>query len=76
MRPTRILFLAMMASLALSWGSPDVLAAPPNARADGPRRPEIRKLGTLDLDMVEATPVVFRDRSCRPRPALGRSWCR
>jgi hypothetical protein len=30
--------------------------------ADGPRRPEIRKLGTLDLDMVEATPVVFKDR--------------
>ena len=27
--------------------------------------PEIRKLGTLDLDMVEATPVVFRDRLYR-----------
>ena len=33
--------------------------------ADGPKRPEIRKLGTLDLDMVEATPVVFRDRLYR-----------
>jgi len=32
------------------------------AEADGPKRPEIRKLGTLDLDMVEATPVVFKDR--------------
>lgn len=30
--------------------------------AGGPVRPEIRKLGTLDLDMVEATPVVFKDR--------------
>ena len=27
-----------------------------------PQRPTIRKLGTLDLDMVETTPVVFRDR--------------
>src|SRR3954471_2601098 len=25
-------------------------------------RPQIRKLGTLDLDMVETTPVVFRGR--------------
>ena len=31
----------------------------------GPSDPEIRKLGTLDLDMVEATPVVFRDRLYR-----------
>ena len=30
-----------------------------------PRRPSIRKLGTPDLDMVEATPVVFRDRLFR-----------
>jgi hypothetical protein len=35
------------------------------ARADEPPRPQIRKLGTLDLDMVEATPVVFRDRLYR-----------
>ena len=35
------------------------------AEADGPKRPEIRKLGTLDLDMVEATPVVFKDRLYR-----------
>jgi hypothetical protein len=28
-------------------------------------RPQIRKLGTLDLDMVEATPVVFRGRLYR-----------
>ncbi len=34
-------------------------------RADPPGRPAIRKLGTLDLDMVEATPVVFRDRLYR-----------
>src|SRR5262245_14648532 len=33
-----------------------------DAKPDGPRSPEIRKLSTLDLDMVEATPVVFKDR--------------
>jgi alpha-L-fucosidase len=32
------------------------------AVADKPQRPSIRKRGTLDLDMVETTPVVFRDR--------------
>jgi hypothetical protein len=32
------------------------------ALADEPQRPSIRKLGTLDLLMVETTPVVFRDR--------------
>jgi hypothetical protein len=65
MGPTRTLLLAVMASLSLGRGSTDVLAAPPNAKASGPRRPEIRKLGTLDLDMVEATPVVFKDRLYR-----------
>ena len=34
----------------------------PKAHSDEPARPEIRKRGTLDLDMVETTPVVFRDR--------------
>jgi alpha-L-fucosidase len=33
--------------------------------ADEPHRPLIRKLGTLDLGMVETTPVVFRDRLYR-----------
>src|SRR3954451_13694597 len=33
-----------------------------DAKAELPTRPVIRKLGTLDLDMVEATPVVFKDR--------------
>jgi alpha-L-fucosidase len=33
--------------------------------ADEPQRPSIRKLGTLDLLMVETTPVVFRDRLYR-----------
>ena len=28
-------------------------------------RPEIRKLGTIDVDLVEATPVVFRDKLYR-----------
>ncbi len=35
------------------------------ARADEPVKPKIRKLGTVDLDMVEKTPVVFRDRLYR-----------
>ena len=65
MRSTRTRLLVVMASLAMGWGSSDVLAAPPAARSDGPSRPEIRKLGTLDLDMVEATPVVFKDRLFR-----------
>ncbi len=34
----------------------------PKASSNEPARPTIRKLGTLDLDMVETTPVVFRDR--------------
>ncbi len=37
----------------------------PKAHSDDPARPKIRKLGTLDLDMVETTPVVFRDRLYR-----------
>ena len=35
------------------------------SQADEPHRPLIRKLGTLDLGMVETTPVVFRDRLYR-----------
>jgi alpha-L-fucosidase len=54
-----------MAYLPLILGAPEALAAPPPDKGDPPRRPEIRKLGTLDLDMVEATPVVFRDRLYR-----------
>jgi alpha-L-fucosidase len=37
----------------------------PELRAHEPVRPEIRKLGTLDLLVVETTPVVFRDRLYR-----------
>jgi hypothetical protein len=37
----------------------------PEAHAAEPVKPEIRKLGTLDLLMVETTPVVFRDRLYR-----------
>ncbi len=37
----------------------------PNAHSDEPARPKIPKLGTLDLDMVETTPVAFRDRLYR-----------
>ena len=38
-------------------------AGPVNPRAEAkPARPQIRTLGTIDLDMVETTPVVFHDR--------------
>jgi hypothetical protein len=37
----------------------------PGVLVDEPQRPSIRKLGTLDLGMVETTPVVFRDRLYR-----------
>src|SRR3954464_5554349 len=56
MRPSRTLTAAVLACLALALRG---------ALADEPRRPQIRKLGTLDLDLVEATPVVFRDRLYR-----------
>jgi hypothetical protein len=56
MRPSHTLIAAAMAPLALAC---------PVVPADGPMRPEIRKLGTLDLDMVEATPVVFKGRLYR-----------
>jgi hypothetical protein len=65
MGPTRTVRLAVMASLILALGSPEALTATPPGKGDPPRRPEIRKLGTLDLDMVEATPVVFKDRLYR-----------
>lgn len=43
--------------------------AAPSEAASGPKdaegRPLIRKLGTLDLDLVETTPVVFRGRLLR-----------
>ena len=55
MHPTR--------RLLLRWAILGMLLSP--AHADEPPRPAIRKLGTLDLDMVEATPVVFRDRLYR-----------
>ena len=47
MGPYRTVLFAVMAFLALD---------PSVVRADGPKRPVIRKLGTLDLDMVETTP--------------------
>jgi hypothetical protein len=35
------------------------------SQAEPAERPSIRKLGTIDLDMVETTPVVFRDHLYR-----------
>lgn len=60
-RPGRALIAAATASLALTISG--ALADPPRERRDGP--PEIRKLGTIDVDLVEATPVVFRDKLYR-----------
>jgi hypothetical protein len=53
---------------AQAWTQPvrrERWIAPVDAGTAPPRRPENRKLGTLDLDMVEATPVVFKDRLYR-----------
>jgi alpha-L-fucosidase len=50
-------------SVALVWVLCSCLA--PEAGTVEPARPEIRKHGTLDLDMVETTPLVFRDRLYR-----------
>lgn len=44
---------------------------------DAQGRPLIRKLGTIDLDLVETTPVVFRDRLWRfewVRQGLGQQY--
>src|SRR4051794_34476329 len=49
--------IPLLTVLILAWPS-----LVPSSEAE---RPEIRKLGTLDLDMVEATPVVFRGRLYR-----------
>ncbi|MDG3006407.1 hypothetical protein [Paludisphaera mucosa] len=46
----------------VGWERP---ANPPHVDAEVGRRPEIRKLGTIDVNMVEATPIVFRDRLYR-----------
>src|SRR6516225_5709951 len=54
-RPAPVLFIALV-----SLGLTDR-----RSLADEPHRPLIRKLGTLDLDMVETTPVVLRDRLYR-----------
>jgi hypothetical protein len=35
---------------------------PPQRKKEADKRPKIKKLGTLDLLMVETTPVVFQDR--------------
>src|SRR5262245_9398766 len=53
------------------WACPVVLVSilfpllAPKVHSDEPARPTIRKLGTLDLLVVETTPVVYRDRLYR-----------
>jgi alpha-L-fucosidase len=59
LRPSRLpAFALVLAPILLG-------VADRGAWCDEPHRPTIRKLGTLDIDMVEATPVVFRDRLYR-----------
>ena len=60
--------IPLLTVLFLAWPS-----LVPSSEAE---RPEIRKLGTLDLDMVEATPVVIRGRRGLPHcadPRRGRA---
>ena len=52
-------------ALALVLGPLMLLVTVSTSLSSEPQRPTIRKLGTLDLDMVETTPVVFRDRLYR-----------
>jgi alpha-L-fucosidase len=47
------------------WAFPVVVSILLPLHADQALKPTIRKLGTLDLLMVETTPVVFRDRLYR-----------
>ena len=54
-RPTCVLVIAQALLLVASG----------TTHGGEPHRPSIQKLGTLDLDMVEATPVVFHDRLYR-----------
>jgi hypothetical protein len=54
LHPRQLLLLGVIIGLSSS-----------QVRSDEPTRPQIRKLGTLDLDMVEATPVVSKDRLYR-----------
>jgi hypothetical protein len=49
----------------LLQGEIEATDALPPRKTPGERRPTIKKLGTLDLLMVETTPVVFNDRLYR-----------
>jgi len=51
--------------LAQAWTQPVGWKAPAEPATKKAERPAIRKLGTIDLDLVEATPVVFRDKLLR-----------
>ena len=52
-------------ALTLVFGPVLLLATDGRTLSGEPQRPPIRKIGTLDLDMVETTPVVFRDQLYR-----------
>ena len=52
--PRRTFLRAAGVAGAAAWASAAVSAQ------ETPRRPAIRKLGTIDLDLVETTPVVVK----------------
>ena len=52
-------------ALTLVFGPVLLLATDGRTLSGEPQRPPIRKIGTLDLDMVETTPVVFQDQLYR-----------
>jgi len=55
-----ILVVVALGAVAVAATAANAPAAP-----DGSERPRIRKLGTIDCDLVEATPIVFRGRLYR-----------
>lgn len=60
-----MVFLAPTIDPSQALAEPSPQPDDPVARRAEPQAPEIQKLGTLDLDLVEATPVVFKDRLYR-----------
>ena len=63
------LLIGLFVAASSSWEALHGAEGPPaqvQARAVvSPARPLIRKLGTIEADLVEATPIVFRDRLYR-----------
>ena len=67
MKTSLQLVMAGLTGAIVAVGSADLLGAdsPPVPGPASASRPVIRKLGTIDCDMVETTPIVFRQRLYR-----------